>query len=89
MDLKIPTKFKWSLNGLCIFIFIFIFKSSYFFTSKGNLGYNCSVHYRMCTEAEAKKSGENKEGIKQVVQLTDKLYLELNNLLPISQELRS
>lgn len=43
----------------------------------------------MCTEGEAKKSGENKEGIKQVAQLTDKLYLELNNLLPISQELMS
>lgn len=41
----------------------------------------------MCTEAEAKNSGANKEEIKQVMQLTDRLYLQLKNLLSISQEI--
>lgn len=68
-------------------MYIYILELQVFFNSKRSTGYNYSVHYRMCTEAEAKNSGANKEEIKQVMQLTDRLYLQLKNLLSISQEI--
>lgn len=42
----------------------------------------------MCTETETKNSEEKKNKEKnQVIQFTDKPYLELNNVLSVSQEL--